>query len=103
MNGLMEPCAKKEKEKSNSQGKDPRTFDVNSQGGDLGTSQKQTARVRTQELSKNQSKGGESRRSGRKRSGRKRRRKRMRKNEVQKKQLVEKGERKDCKLACGEV
>ena len=34
---LRELVAKKEKEKRNSQGKDPRTFEGNSQGGDLGT------------------------------------------------------------------
>ena len=44
---------KEEKEKRNSQGKDPRTFDGNSDGEDLSTL-KQTASERTQEPFKNQ-------------------------------------------------
>ena len=55
--------------KENSQGKDPRTFDENSQGRDLAALE-QTATVTALEPSKSQWKYGESRRSGRKRGGR---------------------------------
>ena len=58
MKRLRGHLVKKEKEKRNSQGKDLRTCDENSQGVDLSTL-KQTARDRTQEPSKNQWKGGE--------------------------------------------
>ena len=64
---MEESFGKREKEKRNSQGKEPRTFDENSQGGDLSTV-KQTARERTQEPSKNQLKGGVFRRSERRRN-----------------------------------
>ena len=46
---VEESFGKREKEKRNSQGKEPRTFDENSQGGDLSTV-KQTARERPKNL-----------------------------------------------------
>ena len=67
----------KQKEKRNSQGKDPRTFQEHSQGGDLSTPQTNSQGEDPRTL-KNQLKGGGFRRSGRKRSGRKRKRKRKR-------------------------
>ena len=66
------------KQKRNSQGKDPRTFQEHSQGGDLSTPQTNSQGEDPRTL-KNQLKGGLFRRSGRKRSGRKRKRKRKRK------------------------
>ena len=86
--------------KKNSQGKDPKTFQGNSQGWDP-VSQKETAREGPENLLENQVKGGEFKKSERKRSGRKRRKK-EKEGEVQKKELVENVQRKDRKPLYGE-
>ena len=84
------------KEKRNSHGKDPRTFDENSQGGDLSTPEgpRRTFKEpveRWRVLRKRKEK-----------QWRKKKKKDKKKNvKYQKKQLVEKGERKDCKAFCG--
>ena len=65
---------KEEKEKSNSQGKDPRLLMETARVGTQVPSNKQPER--TQELTKNRCKGGEFRKNERKRSGRKRKKRR---------------------------